>query len=163
MSIDDQGMSRLNWVCRWQSGFFSAVRPLIHIFAGLKVCIQATRPMQADAEFASSMTALISSGVFTTGLKTSLIGSPASAFSALTIAREVGLDLPQRLGTVEVLAAGDEPDFEGRKIDHGRFSQNGFVCSEGVKRRHGQARFRSVGTRPPLPGSPVRPLGSGAC
>ena len=44
--------------------------------------------MHAGDAFASSMTALISSGVFRTGLKTSLIGSFALAFSPLTISLE---------------------------------------------------------------------------
>ena len=118
MSIDDQGMSRLNWVCRWQSGLLSRVRPPIHILDGLNVCIHATIPMQFGAASASRSMAVISSGVVTTGLKTSLTGRPGLGVEALDDLPGVGLDLLQRLGTVEVLAAGDEPDFEAGKVDH---------------------------------------------
>ena len=67
MSIDDHGMSRLNWVWRWQSGLVSLVSPLIHIFDGLNVCIQVTMPMQFGEAPASRSMAVISSGVVTTG------------------------------------------------------------------------------------------------
>ena len=88
MSIDDHGMSRPNCVWRWQSGLLSRVSPPIHIFAGLKVCIQATMPMQLGAASLRSSVAAISSGVLTTGLNTSFTGRPALAFSASTIALE---------------------------------------------------------------------------
>ena len=89
------------------------------------------RPMQFAAELAASTRAVIPCGVLTTGLKTTLTGIRAAALRRVDDLAGIGLDLPQRLWAIEVLAAGDEPDFEGRKIDHGRFSQNGFVCSEG--------------------------------
>ncbi len=44
MSIDCQGRSRLNCVCRCSIGLLMAVSPPIHIFEGEKVCIQSTRP-----------------------------------------------------------------------------------------------------------------------
>jgi len=40
ISISDQGISRLNWVCRCRIGFFRIESPEIHIFAGEKVCDQ---------------------------------------------------------------------------------------------------------------------------
>ena len=52
----------------------SAVRPAIHIFAGEKVCIQATRPTQFGAAPLARQTAVMASGVVATGLKTILTG-----------------------------------------------------------------------------------------
>ncbi len=88
MSMDDQGMSRLNCVWRWQSGFCSLLSPPIHIFAGLKVCIHAMRPMQFGAASASRRTAEISSRVVSTGLKTTRIGSVPDRLRPSTIASE---------------------------------------------------------------------------
>ena len=59
ISIDDQGRSRLNWVCRWRKGFFSVVSPRIHILDGEKVCIQSTRPAQLASLLASTQTLAI--------------------------------------------------------------------------------------------------------
>ncbi len=87
MSMADQGMSRLYWVCRWAKGFVSAESPAIHILAGEKVCIQATRPMQFFAEFASRQTSRIASGVVTTGLNTSVTGIAADAERPRAISR----------------------------------------------------------------------------
>jgi alpha-N-arabinofuranosidase len=53
MSISDQGMSRLNWVCRCTKGFCSTFRPAIHILAGENVCIQVISPTQFSALLAS--------------------------------------------------------------------------------------------------------------
>ncbi len=55
-SISPHGSSTFACVCRCASGFCSASRPAIHILAGLKVCIHATRPMTFSAAFASSAT-----------------------------------------------------------------------------------------------------------
>ena len=72
-------------MCRCRKGFCSAVSPPIHIFAGEKVCIQAMRPTQFCATFASVSSASISSGVFTTGLNTSRHGTRDEQSSAATI------------------------------------------------------------------------------
>ena len=88
MSIEPHGRSRLNCVWRCRKGFWSDVRPAIHIFAGEKVCIQRTRPTQLFATLASARRAVISSGVFTTGLKTTRQGMRADWSSAVAIACE---------------------------------------------------------------------------
>ena len=89
MSIEPHGRSRLNCVWRCRKGFWSDVRPAIHIFAGEKVCIQRTRPTQLFATLASARSAVISSGVFTTGLKTTRQGMRADWSSAVAIACEL--------------------------------------------------------------------------
>ncbi len=82
MSIAPHGRSRLNCVCRCRKGFWSEARPAIHILAGEKVCIQRTRPTQSLAALAAARRAVISSGVFTTGLKTTRQGIRADWSSA---------------------------------------------------------------------------------
>ena len=47
-----------------------------------------------------------------TGLNTTLTGMAGAASSALAISLRIRGDLLERLGAVEVLAAGDEPDFK---------------------------------------------------
>src|SRR5689334_8259160 len=79
ISISDQGISRLNWVCKCKNGFLSRLNPAIHIFAGEKVCIQVIRPMQFRAEFASRHKSRIASGVVNTGLNTTWTGIFAEA------------------------------------------------------------------------------------
>ncbi len=49
MSISAHGSAWLAWVCRCSSGLRSWSRPVIHIFAGLKVCIQAMTPTQSSS------------------------------------------------------------------------------------------------------------------
>ena len=67
MSIVAHGMSRLNWVCRWSSGFAQRVKPAIHIFAGENVCIQVMMPMQwAYVGFLTD--GIISPASYSTGL-----------------------------------------------------------------------------------------------
>ncbi len=85
MSIPDQGISRLNWVCRWANGFRRAESPPIHIFAGEKVCIQVTRPMQRSAEFASSQSVRIASGVVRTGRQTTRTGRAGAESSPVAM------------------------------------------------------------------------------
>ncbi len=65
-------------MCRCSSGFCRTLSPPIHILAGEKVCIHATSPMHFGAAFASSITCRISSGVVSTGLKTTRTGMSAS-------------------------------------------------------------------------------------
>ena len=75
MSIVPQGRSRLNCVWRCRNGFFSALRPRIHIFAGEKVCIQTMRPAQFSSESACMQSFAISSGVVRSALNTILSGN----------------------------------------------------------------------------------------
>ena len=79
MSISDHGRSRLCCVCRWSNGFWSAIRPGIHIRAGEKVCIQAMTPTQAGAAVASRQTDRIASDSVTTGLGTIRTGISLSS------------------------------------------------------------------------------------
>ena len=88
MSIVAQGISRLNCVCRWTNGFCISLKPRIHIFAGEKVCIQAMRPTQFGAAFASLISCEIPSAVVNTGLKTMSIGSWFESFSPSTMRPE---------------------------------------------------------------------------
>ena len=74
MSMVDQGISRLNWVCRCTHGLCKTLSPAIHIFAGENVCIQVIRPMQLAAAFACVQRSRMASGVVSTGLKTTLAG-----------------------------------------------------------------------------------------
>ncbi len=84
MSMDSHGRSRLNCVCRCSIGLVILVRPLIHIFDGEKVCIHSTRPAQRASLPAAARSELISSGVVTMGLHTTLMGSFFVAFSPAT-------------------------------------------------------------------------------
>ena len=63
------------------------MRPAIHILAGEKVCIQQITPMQFGAALASRHTCKIDSGVVTTGLKTTRIGSRDEPLSPSTTRR----------------------------------------------------------------------------
>ncbi len=83
ISMESHGMSRLNWVCRWHSGLASWVRPAIHIFDGLKVCIHVTMPAQFGLELASRTRARMASDPFTTGFQMSLQGSLGSRASTM--------------------------------------------------------------------------------
>ena len=55
MSISAQGNETFACVCRCSNGVFSASRPVIHILAGEKVCIQAISPMQSGSALAAMM------------------------------------------------------------------------------------------------------------
>ena len=114
MSMSAQGISRLYWVWRWRNGFASSSRPAIHIFAGLNVCIQVISPTHAGSAFASAASWRMPSEPVRTGLTTTRTGIDADSSSAAAICRRVVGDVVQRLGAVEVLAAGDEPDL-GRR------------------------------------------------
>src|SRR5690606_12793607 len=57
------------------------------IFAGEKVCIQATSPTQLSVLFASRHSDVISSGVFSTGLKTIRTGKLLTSLSDEAICR----------------------------------------------------------------------------
>jgi hypothetical protein len=87
MSIVDHGRSRLNCVWRWRNGFFSTLRPRIHIFDGEKVCIQRMRPAQLVSALAASITLVISSGVVRRALNLVLSGSALASASASVTAR----------------------------------------------------------------------------
>ena len=108
-SMSAHGSSTFACVCRCSSGFCSASRPAIHIFAGLNVCIHAIDADDVVAAFTSSATRRIASESFSTGFQTIFTGTSGRV--------EAGGDLPatarrpgERLVAVEVLAAGDEPD-----------------------------------------------------
>ena len=74
MSISDHGSSARNCVCRWSSGFASALNPAIQVLAGEKVCIQTTTPTQESASLASAHTRRIASEEMTTGLASTRTG-----------------------------------------------------------------------------------------
>ena len=79
-SMSAHGSSTFACVCRCASGFCSASRPAIHIFAGLNVCIQAIRPMTRSSAFASSAVRLMAAASVSTGFQTIFTGtSPASS------------------------------------------------------------------------------------
>jgi hypothetical protein len=86
-SISPQGSATLIWVCRWSSGLRSASRPVIHILAGLKVCIQAIAPITPSAALSSRAVRRIESASFSVGFQTTSTGSPASP-SMRTISRD---------------------------------------------------------------------------
>src|SRR6476646_7095099 len=88
ISIDDQGISRPNWVCKCRKGFLSRLRPPIHILAGEKVCIHVTSPTQFSVELASKHKLRIASGVVSTGLKITCTGIWADAPNDAAISRE---------------------------------------------------------------------------
>src|ERR1043166_8441545 len=69
ISIESHGRSRLNCVWRCNMGFTKRRKPPSHIFAGEKVCIQATIPTQLLDAFASMQSCVIASGVVSTGFE----------------------------------------------------------------------------------------------
>jgi hypothetical protein len=75
MSIRDHGSDTFAWVWRCSRGLRSASNPPIHIFAGEKVCIQATTPMHSSDAVASRHALRIASAVVRTGLQTRRIPS----------------------------------------------------------------------------------------
>lgn len=88
-------------------------RPRIHILDGENVCIHSTRPAHVAEELASSQTFRISSGVVASVLKADLVRDALRGGERLgDLGRVVG-DLLERARAVEVLRAGDEPDFRG--------------------------------------------------
>ena len=88
MSIDAHGMSRLACVFKWSIGFCSSFRPLIHILAGLKVCIQQITPAQAGSTSAARSVAVTSACVLTVGFQTMSRAISPEPFSESTIRRE---------------------------------------------------------------------------
>ena len=118
MSIVAQGMSRLCCVCRCRSGLRSAFSPLIHILDGENVWHQVIKP---DA---------LGCGV---GLLAKRRGFLRRLDHRLEYDRRrdgrravqrrgdfpgVDRDLLQRIRSVELLAAGDKPDFELLEVNH---------------------------------------------
>ena len=75
MSMVDHGSAMPAWVCRCSSGFCSASRPPIHIFAGEKVCIQAMTPTHHGALFASSIWRWMEAASSSTGFHTTRTGA----------------------------------------------------------------------------------------
>src|SRR3954447_10501288 len=81
MSISDHGRRSFAWVCRCSNGLRSTSIPLIHIFAGLKVCIHATTPMQLSSALASSISRRMAPASVSTGLATTGNGTTAESSS----------------------------------------------------------------------------------
>src|SRR5512132_1491961 len=98
MSMLDQGISRLYCVCRCRKGFFSNVRPAIHILAGENVCIHVISPTQFLLELASRHSSRIDSGVVKTGLNTTFAGTCAEAPNAAAISFECSATVSNVLG-----------------------------------------------------------------
>ena len=82
MSISAHGSSTFACVCRCSSGLRSASRPAIHIFAGLKVCIQVMTPRTLSSAFASSIARRIEPESLSTGFQTTRAGTSPEASSA---------------------------------------------------------------------------------
>ena len=88
MSISDHGSAWLACVCRWSSGLRSASRPVIHIFAGLNVCIHAITPTHRSSAVASSSARRIASASVSTGFVTTRAGRCGEASRAAAIRAE---------------------------------------------------------------------------
>ena len=86
MSMLDHGSSALACVCRCSSGLRSRSSPVIHIFAGEKVCIQAITPTTLSSAFASSAIRRIESESLSTGFQVTVTGMSLAACSASEIA-----------------------------------------------------------------------------
>src|SRR3954471_20832074 len=84
MSIRDHGSDTFACVCRWSRGLRSASNPPIHIFAGEKVCIQATTPMHSSDAVASRHARRIASAVVRTGRQTRRTPSCSESTSAIS-------------------------------------------------------------------------------
>src|SRR3712207_44475 len=82
MSIVAQGRAASAWVCRCSSGLRSASSPLIHIFAGEKVCIQVTTPTQLGSSLASPIARRMAAASVSTGFHTTRAGTSAASSSA---------------------------------------------------------------------------------
>ena len=112
MSIVAQGRSRLNCVCRWANGLSSAVQagdPHLGRREGVHPADHARRnrpPRWPRGRLRGS-----SSAVVTTGLKHHADRQPARGVEPLDDVAAVAGHLPQRPRAVEMLAAGDKPDF----------------------------------------------------
>ena len=93
-----------------QHGLSQWRNPPIHIFAGENVCIHSTTPTHRGSPLASLHTLRISSGPVKTGFITNLIGDATRAIDARQPAcAEFCGHLPQCFGSVQMLAAGQEP------------------------------------------------------
>ena len=98
------------WVCRCSSGFCSASRPAIHIFAGEKVCIHAITPTQSGALLASRIWRWIASASISTGFQTTSTGQAGGGAEPAGDLLRLVRDLVQGLRPYRRLAAGQEPD-----------------------------------------------------
>jgi hypothetical protein len=88
MSMVDHGRASWSWVCRCSSGLRSASSPVIHIFAGEKVCIHAITPTHAASALASCSTRRMAADSVSTGLPTISAGSPPEAASSCWMRRD---------------------------------------------------------------------------
>ena len=120
MSMDVHGMSRLNCVWNCSSGFCRTERPRIHIFAGENVCIQVITPAQRGVGGRRFERHGNFIGRLDCRFPDDRIGNDAAGVQPVDDGAAVAGNLLERFGTVEVLTAGDEPDFEvGFFRDHG--------------------------------------------
>ncbi len=110
MSISAHGSAWFAWVCRWSRGLRSASRPEIHIFAGLKVCIQAITPTHASVTLASSRVAADRVGLGQHRLRDHADRDRGRGAEGGDDVGGVRGHLVDDLGPVEVLAPGQEPD-----------------------------------------------------
>ena len=92
--------------------------PAIHILAGEKVCIQVIRPMQFGALLASWQSLVDRVGRRQHRLEDDLDRHAGRLRQPVGDRLRVGGDLLQHFFAVQVLAAGDEPDFELFEVDH---------------------------------------------
>ena len=97
-------------VCRWSIGLSSAHSPAIHIFAGLKVCIQVMMPTTFGAALASRISCRIASRDVSTGFHTTRQATSSDRSSIVDDLLRLRRDLGQHLVAVQRLAAGEEPD-----------------------------------------------------
>ena len=87
MSMVDHGSSRLAWVCRCSIGLRSWSSPVIHILAGLNVCIQVITPTQLSSALASRMTRRMPAASVRTGKLTMRVGRFGFSSRASAMAR----------------------------------------------------------------------------
>ena len=88
MSISAQGNETFACVCRCRNGVRSAPRPVIHILAGEKVCIQAIRPMHSGSALAAMITRWIELDSVSTGCHATGTGNVPASLSWSTRARD---------------------------------------------------------------------------
>ena len=85
MSISAHGSAWLACVCRCSNGLRRWSRPVIHIFAGLNVCIHAMTPTQASSDSASISARRIAAVSVSTGLVTTRTGTSSELSRARTM------------------------------------------------------------------------------
>ncbi len=109
-SMSAQGSSTLACVCRCASGFCSASSPGDPHLRGLNVCIHATRPITPVVGVGLQCGALDGRGIRQHRLPDDPDRNLGRLVEQPRDLLRLRRDLRERLGTVEVLAAGEEPD-----------------------------------------------------